>query len=354
MIYIIGTIKPAIYRKEWKLKKLFPGEKFGILGYKKGMSSKQILDKGCEKVIISDITNFDDIYALVKECGQKVSLVYPYSYNGKNELIEVEHWKPELDYYEYHISWHCNLNCKGCAHYSNLIMEPKFANYDIYKKDLERLHELLGNVKSIRLMGGEPFLNPELPKFIELTRYVFPISDLRIVSNGLLIPTCDDNILKVMRDNDVRLDISQYPPTSKILDKIEAKVKPFNIPIYLGEYVDTFHANSDGRRENDMVAEWKACDARTCHFLSEGQIAACAAPIVTTLMKDSIEFHGKVVEEDIVDLYDSKLTGEELVRRVNSPIPFCKYCDKQHCERFPWKGGYREYYNGSNPIKEEE
>lgn len=346
MIYIVGTFKPAIIKKALWLRKNFKNEKFKIVSYRNDFNfDKLIADKDSVNVVISDTAHFHEILAKIRSVGKKIRLFSPYVYGDDKELIEVEHWKPELEYYEYHVSWHCNLNCKGCSHYSNLVKEPRFGNLETYKKDIARLHELVGNVTSIRLMGGEPFLNDKLEDFIIATRKMFPISDLRLVSNGLLIPNLDGHIFEVIRDNNVCLDISQYPPTSKLLDKILEKIKPYNVRYCIGDYVDTFHANSNGSRQNDKSVEWKMCDSNTCHFLSEGCIAVCPAPIVTREMSDVIDFKGEIHQNDIVDLYDTNLTGEKLVKLMGAPIEFCKYCNKESNTRFKWQGGYREYYN---------
>lgn len=64
---------------------------------------------------------------------------------------------PELEYIEYHISWHCNLKCKGCGHLSNLCDEELFGDLEKYIKDLSRLHQLVDNISVIRLMGGNHY-----------------------------------------------------------------------------------------------------------------------------------------------------------------------------------------------------
>ena len=108
---------------------------------------------------------------------------------GFNDIfIEVDSSKPVLNYVECHISYHCNLKCKGCSHFSN-IAEPEFPNFEQFQNDMQRLGELFRNIEKIRLLGGEPLLNPELPKYIECCRKIFPLCDMRVVTNGLLIPT---------------------------------------------------------------------------------------------------------------------------------------------------------------------
>lgn len=49
---------------------------------------------------------------------------------------------------------HCNLNCKGCGHFSPLA--PKsFLDIGTFETDLRRLNELLnGEIYCLEIMGG--------------------------------------------------------------------------------------------------------------------------------------------------------------------------------------------------------
>ena len=60
---------------------------------------------------------------------------------------------------------HCNLNCKGCGHFSPLA--PKsFLDIETFENDLRRLNGLLnGNIYCFELMGGEALLHPQLEDF---------------------------------------------------------------------------------------------------------------------------------------------------------------------------------------------
>ncbi|MCQ2497608.1 MAG: radical SAM protein [Lachnospiraceae bacterium] len=257
-------------------------------------------------------------------------------------LYDYSFEKPELDYFEYHVSWHCNLKCKGCGHYSNLQSNPRFANFEQYKKDLSRLHELVQNIRTIKLLGGEPFLNPQLSEFVMQTRKEFPGAIIRVVSNGLLIPKIGDDVMKAIADNNATLEITQYPPTAKIVNQIEAKCKQFNIPLFVSPLVKEFFSSSDGSEIGDIQENWDRCEVKICHFLCDGYLAVCGAPIFVKEMADKIDYKGVVDKKDMINIYDNELTGEKLVELMNTPINFCKYCVKTRF--FKWESGCREYF----------
>ena len=63
------------------------------------------------------------------------------------------------------VTRHCNLNCCGCSSFAPL-SPPEFLKQDQFASDMERLSSLLNqNLITLYLMGGEPLLHEELPRF---------------------------------------------------------------------------------------------------------------------------------------------------------------------------------------------
>ncbi|PKQ21426.1 MAG: hypothetical protein CVT65_18630, partial [Actinobacteria bacterium HGW-Actinobacteria-5] len=81
--------------------------------------------------------------------------------------------KPVLYHFETHITDHCNLNCKGCSHFSSLCPSA-FADIDEFSADMHRMANLFSAVRQIILLGGEPLLHPELIAFLRVAREAFP------------------------------------------------------------------------------------------------------------------------------------------------------------------------------------
>ncbi len=63
---------------------------------------------------------------------------------------------------------HCNLNCKGCVHFSPLVRESVFPKLSDVERDFIRLREIIEYIDTIRILGGEPRLNPELSRYLEM------------------------------------------------------------------------------------------------------------------------------------------------------------------------------------------
>src|SRR4030067_480702 len=83
------------------------------------------------------------------------------------------HLKPVLSYLEVQLVDHCNMNCSGCSHFSPLA-DKFFADIEQYDRDMKQLRQLVANIMTFRLLGGEPLLHPHVSMFLDSTRTWFP------------------------------------------------------------------------------------------------------------------------------------------------------------------------------------
>lgn len=244
---------------------------------------------------------------------------------------------------EYHVSWHCNLKCRGCAHYSNLFDKPLFGNLDQFRKHLLRLRELFDHIERFRLLGGEPFLNPQIGEFVKAVREAFPNTDLRVVSNGLLIPRLGSDVLEILRRYGVTIDISTYPPTAKAMDKISRVLTDAGIPFSISPEINEFRYIAGSKRTKHGTQTFSHCPEKICHFLhDDGRLSMCGIPIFYQSAKDMLKTERELNDSDWIDLYRVK-DGYEVLKRFSEAIPFCDYCvDFKESVFFPWQGNYAE------------
>ena len=66
-----------------------------------------------------------------------------------------------MEYVEYQVADECNLKCKGCLHFSNLVSAPVHPILGEFERSLIHLKGKFSNIATFRLMGGEPLLNEE-------------------------------------------------------------------------------------------------------------------------------------------------------------------------------------------------
>ena len=104
---------------------------------------------------------FQDFYQLIVIKGKRVTKSFP---------VEI------------HVVEHCNLNCSGCNHFSSLAKE-EYLQPEQFEKDMKRLAELSKDYFTIKILGGEPLLHPNITAFFEISRKYFPSTPIQITTN---------------------------------------------------------------------------------------------------------------------------------------------------------------------------
>jgi organic radical activating enzyme len=247
-------------------------------------------------------------------------------------------YKPCLPYLEYHVSDYCNLKCKGCGHFSNIVTNEKFPSIVEFRSSLNGLSKKFSNVKTIRLMGGEPFLNLDLDLFIYEARRAFPYSDVRIVTNGLILPKISKNIIKAIRECGAVVDISQYPPTREFIENIVCFAYDNHLKIQIGAEIEEFFAalkqNTDTMENAEKV--FSDCISKTCYFLRDKRLYPC--PVARLLYENKDFLKLDISRNDVInnsfDLIDGREDGWEVLRKLFYPNEFCKYCTEK--KEFAW------------------
>ena len=170
-------------------------------------------------------------------------------------------------------------------------------------------------------MGGEPFLNPELKRYVEIIKEVYPYSDLRIVTNGLLLKNMSDELLEFVKTNDIMLDISVYPPLFNIIDEIVQKLKNKHVKLFL-EHISMFKPILLDSKEKYPFKTLQNCN---CINLENGFISSC--PLQTTIKYYNEHFENKYnYKTNKINIYDDSITGAEIKKRLKEPFELCDYC----------------------------
>lgn len=245
---------------------------------------------------------------------------------------------PVLPYLELPIVKHCNLNCRYCSHLAS-IEEEYYMSIDTFEHDLLRLSQLFADVTEMRLLGGEPLLHPHIGELIIVARRLFPKTNLKIATNGLLIPFIKNEILDTITACDVSFDISLYPPTQKIEPIIQSRLHEFGIRFYLSEPIDKFQKRLlPMTLTSDIKKSWYKCQSKNCFVLCEGNISCCYAPQIAEMVKNKFNYCVNV-DDAIADIYYSKWTGKSLLKFLNRPHSCCAHCGEPKMFSWTFTGG---------------
>lgn len=244
-------------------------------------------------------------------------------------LCSYPNWNA-LPYVEFSAVLHCNMNCRSCTHFSPL-SQKHFYDFELFYKDIYRLRQLVSRIDTIRIMGGEPLLNPELSEYIALTRKLYPYSEIQLVTNGLLLKSMTEKLISSLLDNKIHIHISFYPA---LADQIE------DIIYYLEEQKLSYTVEGMITRFAKVLSKYRIGNpffplkpvGCTCPNLFEGYMAVC--PRVMFISDLNKTFDTTYPEGGKINLYDDTLTFSRLKEYLKKAIPLCDYCRSYNYDYF--------------------
>ena len=229
-----------------------------------------------------------------------------------------------------HICEHCNLNCKGCNHYSPLA-KPSFCNIDSLKKNLNTL-KTRGGVdklfKSIYLVGGEPLLNPEITEIFRITREFFPKSTIKVVTNGICLSRnskpMPESFWEACRKYSISFDVSRYPINidyKYVVNLLKENNVKFN---FFWERNDFYSFRLTKNTNDKNRFNFYNCVLCRCLQLVGDRIYPCPISAYVNYLNESFKTDFKHKDCDYLTLSNISRWKLRLFRLRAKP--FCKYC----------------------------
>ena len=206
----------------------------------------------------------------------------------------------------------CNKNCSFCAIYSlkDKIKKPLFMTVDLAKKIAIDLNTWLPPRRIEFALRGEPLLNPNIIDIIKTFREHYPLCQLMLTTNGIVILKRQEKIVNELFDAGLNLlNIDCYNHT---YDKLESICKKSKLQV-IDYYNNPTKIKLYGYNNHKIQA--------------------------TFLMKDLEVYNGKKLGRSILNMAGN--VDPKIVEPLEEPLN--KKCAKV----------YREmpiYYNGVVPI----
>lgn len=231
-------------------------------------------------------------------------------------------WKaPFLPQAEMHIMDACNLNCRGCAHFSP-IFHNGMPDYASRISDVRKFSQKFGHIFRFVLLGGEPFLNKEIGRYAEEIRKILPSSLIEIVTNGILIPGISAETLEAISANDICVSISEYEPTHGMIHEITRRLEDFRILYEVRSYESKQKFNIPLSLVKDSKYE-KLCISNGCITIWNGKMARC--PTLMYIDRFNQQFGQQLPNDGVMSL-DEDIAGEELICKFKERVPLCDHC----------------------------
>lgn len=293
-----GRVREAFYYKKWE---------DNILSGKKNM----FLEKVKKKIIVL----YKDIIGKPLSVWQKRD--FSRSYN-------------EITTLDIELTGKCNLNCKGCSHFSP-IAENEMLQLNEFESDLKQLAKIMRDkIQRINLLGGEPLLHEQLEEFMKVSHKYFPKTEICIVSNGILLLKQKESFWITAHKCKIGIEVTRYPinldfkKMKKIAKKYDVAFKFYGRSRYIQKTQYFLPFDFEGR-QNEKESFAGCLMARKCVTLCHGRLFPCS--YAAYVDRFNIYFDKKIplTENDYADIYQEDT--ENIMKKISNPIPMCRYCN---------------------------
>lgn len=306
----------------------------------------------------------DDLVRQLESLQVDKYKVIPSTFTRKNELDDKEKQDlknrivegpfgmiNQLQHLQFHVADQCNLKCRSCQHFSNLVHSgTEFPAFESVSKDFNRCRELFDNINVIMMLGGEPLLNPELDKYCYMLRALFPYSRLVITSNGLLVRKMSANLLEAIRENQVEINITYYPVLENMIDDITEFLIKNGILYHISHKVRFFSKKITLCPEKTGSRNFEECRDRCCYTLRDGKIYPCYLPATIHIFNKQYNTTVGCQGENGIDIYDEQ-SGLDIVKRLRQKFDICRYCSED--EICLWNTSVNGYEKEDWIVKED-
>lgn len=228
-----------------------------------------------------------------------------------------------LSYLELVVTVRCSLRCKDCGNLMQYYKKPYDVDMDVLKATIEKIEKSIERIQIVRILGGEPFLYPQLAAILKLLIACENIKIIGIPTNGTVRPS--EEVINLLKNNKVRLDISDYGvrDISDFIKMLESENIRYSVSIEKN-WEDRGNMLCRNRNDEELDQQMKNCN-QICRSVLNGKMFKCPRAahgddleIIKTpedeyvdFLRDESEFSSK-----LVDLYYRK-------RHLKA----CNYCD---------------------------
>ncbi len=281
-----------------------------------------------ENVIITS----DEYRQYYKEYLDKLNVKYTWYKNIASIWPFIHKQKVHIFQTDVLVTEKCNLACSFCNMFIPHYELPKHRDTQTILNDIDLYFNLVDYVSIFHLVGGEPFLHPNIKDVIEyiLEKYSDKIDKFIITTNGTVLPK--EEILEVLKNNNVILSVSNY---SNKLEKLKSKVdrvlgtyQEKNINHYVRNNIEWYDFGDlrikNNMSEEELINHFDSCTA-PFRGLNDGKFYYChlnTSAVLTKLFSPN--------ENDYVNLsevYPKDLIKFDLGFTELGDITFCDNCN---------------------------
>lgn len=233
----------------------------------------------------------------------------------------------EFFYVNLCITQKCTLKCKHCNH-----LIPGFKNavhYEIeqIKQVFRVLFRGVNYIYKLGILGGEPFLHPQLYEIIEFLLSCPQIGCIEILTNGTILPNKKQT--QILKNERIFLRISDYGLHSHVLKSNIQYFYENEILYYVYQdllWHDYGLSNqSHGKCIAELVSQFQQCSSAQCYHIKGEKLYHCAYS--GSIDQQHLNGYPSVPAIELIDSKSEKHLTRELIQlKEMQYINICDYC----------------------------
>lgn len=226
------------------------------------------------------------------------------------------------------ITERCSLKCEECLNLMQYYESPQNYSLEEIKKVSEVFFKHVDSVLEVRLLGGEPLMNPE---FYEICQYFAQQSQVQaiIVFTNATIPLKEKELKKLNKQK-IFFYISDYGLNNQIVDQTVKILTYLELQYYIEDYRrDTWIKHSEFEevkiKNGNEKKLFEMCRGRDCPVILKDKFFICeylANAINIQAIPDNVNNYVEIKENENLE----KEIKDKL--QCVSPLPGCFFCSR--------------------------
>lgn len=241
-------------------------------------------------------------------------------------------WKSKRYLYLYHVelpvTLRCSLRCKKCVFMMPYFEKPTDYDVDDLLLYMDRLFDCVDAIQIFRILGGEPFLYPELGKIVDKALASDKVKTVEVITNGTILPRRE--LLDKMTNPKLTVQISDYGRYSTHKTELKQACDEIGVQCILRDeeeknWFDSGGLEFRGRTEKELKKQMRHC-GNICRNFLNGRLYYCPRAAFGTKLgipdpeNEYVDFTAEKTREQLRnELYN-------LNRRRS--LTACNYCNE--------------------------
>lgn len=183
-----------------------------------------------------------------------------------------------LPFVNFIVTEQCTLSCKECINLIPHIRKKKHYPAEQLLRCSANLLQSLGYLTAATLIGGEPFVYPELAELVEGLSKSEKIGRIEIVTNGTVLPE-KQVLARFKPDKRVHISISEYPGITHKIPALLKMAEAFSVPctvLPFMEWSNMGDLSCRNRTVDQLRTVFSNCSVKSCPTIIGGKLYRCA------------------------------------------------------------------------------